>query len=138
MSISVLVDPAVVRKALDFTGEELGDQRMLGEIMIRSGSVFLLRYKWTDDGNRIEVDHILRRQEWPYPAGLRTGGTNRRARGWLARTPPAETVPGWRSAIRQLPDRDVSLMGEARPSSLGGPILPADPNGLPGHPASHA
>jgi hypothetical protein len=89
MSISVLVDPAVVRKALDFTGEELGDQRMLGEIMIRSGSVFLLRYKWTDDGNRIEVDISFDGRNGPIrQACERAGRTVGLVDGWLERLLP--------------------------------------------------
>jgi len=56
MSVSVLADPTVIRKALDITGGELRERRMLGEIMVCAGSVFLLRYGWADDGARIDVD----------------------------------------------------------------------------------
>ena len=53
-SVFALVDPALILKALNQVGEELRDRRMLGEIMVSSGHVFLLRYGWTDDGNPIE------------------------------------------------------------------------------------
>lgn len=56
MSVHLLADPAVIRRAFDIARMELRDRRMLGEIMTCSGSVFLLRYGWTDDGTRIEVE----------------------------------------------------------------------------------
>ena len=56
MPVCVLADPIGIGKALDLVGAELCDQRMFGEIIVCPGSVFLLRYGWTDDGTRIEVD----------------------------------------------------------------------------------
>jgi hypothetical protein len=44
MSVFSLVNPDLILKALNLAGEELRDRRMLGEIMVCSGHVFLLRY----------------------------------------------------------------------------------------------
>jgi hypothetical protein len=49
----------LVRKALDLAGEELRSRRVIGEIMIHERSAFVLRYSWSDDGNRIEADIAL-------------------------------------------------------------------------------
>jgi hypothetical protein len=54
MSVFSLVNPDLILKALNLVGEELRSRKMLGEIMVCSGHVFLLRYGWNDDGNPIE------------------------------------------------------------------------------------
>src|SRR5919107_2699849 len=59
MSVFSLVNPDPILKALNLVGEELRDRRMLGEIMVCSGNVFLLRYGWNDDGNPIEQVDIF-------------------------------------------------------------------------------
>jgi hypothetical protein len=89
MSISMLVDPAAVRKALDLAGEDLRDRKVLGEIMVCSGSVFLLRYRWSDDGNRIDVDISLDGRNGPVrQACERMGQSVRLVDGWLERCLP--------------------------------------------------
>jgi hypothetical protein len=59
MAASAHIYPALVRKALDLAGEELRGHRVIGEIMIHGRSVILVRYSWSDDGNRIEADIFL-------------------------------------------------------------------------------
>ena len=56
MSVHALVDPEVVRKALELAGEEIRDQRFLGEIMVCAGRAFLMRYRWSDNGKQIQAD----------------------------------------------------------------------------------
>jgi hypothetical protein len=56
MSVHSLVDPEVVRRALELAGEEIRDQRFLGEIMVHAGRAFLMRYRWSDDGKHIQAD----------------------------------------------------------------------------------
>ncbi|MBL0407762.1 hypothetical protein JKG68_28045 [Microvirga aerilata] len=46
----------LVRKALDLAGEELRGRRVIGEIMIHGRTAVVLRYSWSDDGNRIEAE----------------------------------------------------------------------------------
>ena len=59
MTASAHIHPALVRRALDLAGEELRDRRVLGEIMVHGQSAVLLRYSWSDDGIRIDVDISL-------------------------------------------------------------------------------
>ncbi len=56
MSVFSLVNPALILNALNLVGEELRGRKILGEIMVCSGHVFLLRYGWSDDGKSIEVE----------------------------------------------------------------------------------
>jgi hypothetical protein len=49
-------EPSPIRRALDLAGEDLRDQKILGEIMLHAGRTFLRRYSWSDDGNRITAD----------------------------------------------------------------------------------
>jgi hypothetical protein len=56
MSVHALVDPEVVRRALELAGEEIRDQRFLGEIMVSAGKAFLMRYHWSDNGKQIQAD----------------------------------------------------------------------------------
>jgi hypothetical protein len=56
MSVHALVDPEVVRTALELAGEEIRDQRFLGEIMVSAGKTLLMRYRWSDDGKQIQAD----------------------------------------------------------------------------------
>jgi hypothetical protein len=89
MSVCMLADPIVIRKAFDLVGAELRDRRMLGEIMVCSGSVFLLRYGWTDDGTRIEVDISFDgRDGLIRQACERAGQAVRLLDGWLDRLLP--------------------------------------------------
>ena len=89
MSISKFVDPAAIRKALDLVGEELRDQKVLGEIMVCSGNVFLLRYGWSDDGDRIDVDISLDVRNGPVrQACERAGQSVQLVHGWLERCLP--------------------------------------------------
>jgi hypothetical protein len=59
MTASTHIYLTLVRKALDLAGEELRDHRVIGEIMIHGRSAILVRYSWSDDGNRIEADIAL-------------------------------------------------------------------------------
>jgi hypothetical protein len=59
MTASAHIYLALVRKALDLAGEELRGHRVIGEIMIHGRSAILVRYSWSDDGNRIEADIAL-------------------------------------------------------------------------------
>lgn len=95
MSVSALVDPIAVRKALDLVGEDLRGRRMLGEIMVCSGSVFLLRYKWQDDGSRIEVEISLDGSEGPVRQGCdRAGQYLRLVEDWQERLLPRLAAEG--------------------------------------------
>jgi hypothetical protein len=62
MTASAHIYLTLVRKALDLAGEELRDHRVIGEIMIHGRSAILVRYSWSDDGNRIEADIALEGQ----------------------------------------------------------------------------
>src|SRR3712207_188988 len=85
----MLADPTVIRKALDLVGGELRDQRVLGEIMVCSGSVFLLQYGWTDDGNRIEANISLDGRNGPVrQACERAGQSVGLLGGWIDRLLP--------------------------------------------------
>ena len=59
MTASAHIYPTLVRKALDFAGEELRGRGVIGEIMIHGQSVILVRYSWSDDGIRIKADISL-------------------------------------------------------------------------------
>ena len=59
MTASAHIHPALIRKALDLAGKELRDHRILGEIMLHGRSAILVRYSWSDDGNRIEANICL-------------------------------------------------------------------------------
>jgi hypothetical protein len=59
MTASAHIYPTLVRKALDLAGDELRGRRVIGEIMIHGRSALLVRYSWSDDGNRIEADIAL-------------------------------------------------------------------------------
>ena len=90
MSVFALVDPALILKALNQVGEELRDRRMLGEIMVSSGHVFLLRYGWTDDGNPIEqVDISFDGKDGPIRQTCESAGrTAGLPDGWIERLLP--------------------------------------------------
>lgn len=49
-------EPSPIRRALELAGEDRRNQKILGEIMLHAGRAFLLRYRWSDDGNSIKAD----------------------------------------------------------------------------------
>ena len=59
MTASSHIYLSFVRRALDLAGEELRSHRVFGEIMIHERNVIVVRYRWSDDGNRIEADIAL-------------------------------------------------------------------------------
>jgi len=90
MSVFSLVDQALILKALNLVGEELRDQKLLGEIMVCSGHVFLLRYGWKDDGNPIEqVDISFDGKNGPMRQACdRAGQAIGLLHGWVERLLP--------------------------------------------------
>jgi hypothetical protein len=89
MSVSPLVDPDTLRRALDLVGEDLRGKRILGEIMICSGSAFLLRYGWRDDGTKIEIDISLDGKNGPIRQACDWAGNNLKlVEGWPERLLP--------------------------------------------------
>jgi hypothetical protein len=84
MSASSRTDPKAIRKALDLMGEEVRAHKLLGEIMIHEGDVFLLSYSWSDDGRRIEIDISLDGRNGPLQqAAERAGDSVGLPQGWV-------------------------------------------------------
>ena len=78
------VDREIIRKASDLAGGEIRDQKLLGEIVIYAGEVFLLRFSWSDDGRRIEANISLDGMNGPVRQALvRLGRKVGLPDGWL-------------------------------------------------------
>src|SRR3712207_2689082 len=95
MTASAHIHPALVRRALDLAGEELRERRVLGEIMIHGRSAVLLRYAWSDDGNRIEADISLEgRHGIVRQAAVGAGRSVGLPHGWVEDVLPTTFVHG--------------------------------------------
>ncbi len=84
MSVHALVDSGAVRTVLEFAGEEIRNQRFLGEIMVCAGKALLMRYRWSDDGKQIQADISFDGRNGPVRQALeRAGDRAGLPDGWL-------------------------------------------------------